>query len=59
MINVSEGWVSSRYRNHEPFKQNSTALPLGQPALLSSPCVIERRCELMQLCRMAHLTLDV
>ena len=56
MINVSERWVFGRYRNQEPFKQNSTALPLGQPALLSSQCVIQRRWELIQLCRM---TLDV
>jgi len=41
MINVSERWVSSRYRNQEPFKQNSTALPLGQPALMSSAVVIQ------------------
>lgn len=59
MISVSERWVSSRYRNQEPFKQNSTALPLGQFALLSSPFAIQRRCELTQLCRMAHLTLGV
>lgn len=59
MINVSEWRVSSRYRNQEPFKQNSRAFPLRQPALLSSPCVIQRRSGSIKLCRMAHLTLDV
>jgi hypothetical protein len=59
MLNVSEWWVSSRYRNQEPFYQYSTALPLRQPALLSSPCVIQRLRELIKLCSMALLTPDV
>lgn len=58
MLNVSEWWVSSRYRKQEPFYQYYTAFPLRQPALLSSTCVIQRLRELIKLCSKCYKQRD-